>query len=88
MIYPVRLGLTLGIIWATCVFLLAIINRTNLTKFRYAQGFFDRALGSIYPPCRSGKPRDIAMCTAMAFGDTFALGLIIGLLYNALRIKV
>ena len=87
MIYPVRLGLTLGIIWAISVFLLAIINKTNLTGIRYAGEFFD-GIGSIYPPCRSGKPRDIAMCTAMAFGDTFALGLIIGLLYNALRIRV
>jgi hypothetical protein len=87
MIYPVRLGLTLGLIWATSVFLLAIINKTNLTGIHYAKRFFN-GISSIYPACGSGKPADIAMCTAMAFGDTFSLGLFIGLIYNAIKIRV
>lgn len=87
MIYPVRLGLTLGIIWATSVFVLAIINKTSLTGIHYGKRFFN-GVSSIYPACGSGKATDIAMCTAMAFGDTFSLGVLIGLIYNAIKIRV
>jgi hypothetical protein len=81
MIYSVRLGVTLGIIWAVSVFVLSYI-----ASDMYAGPFF-KGIASIYPGCHSPTLSGRAICAAAAFADSFSLGLLIGLIYNRLPIK-
>ncbi len=51
-------------------------------------GPFYKAISTIYPGCQSGTFFGRLLCTGAAFGDLFALGFLIGVLYNRLPIKV
>lgn len=82
MIYSVRLGVTLGILWALNVFLMPMM--TSIVNV----GPFYKAISTIYPGCQSGTFFGRILCTAAAFADLFSLGFLIGILYNRLPIRV
>lgn len=78
----VRLGVTLGILWALNVFLMPMMTSIiNVAPFY-------KAISAIYPGCQSGSFGGRLLCTAAAFADLFSLGFLIGVIYNRLPIKL
>lgn len=51
-------------------------------------GPFSTAVATIYPGCMAPTMSGRAICATAAFADLFALGLVIGLVYNRLPIRV
>jgi hypothetical protein len=79
MIHSIRLGVTLAIIWGINMFLLSFISRTNYG------GVIFRAMENAYPGCGNKSIEGQLLCLVMGTLDGFCLGLIIGLIYNALK---
>jgi hypothetical protein len=86
MIHSVRLGVTLGLIWSLTVFVLSVVDTSVIKSLRYGGDFFD-GIASIYPACKSKTMGGRVLCAVMAFADVFTLGVLIGVIYNALPIK-
>ena len=79
MIHSIRLGVTLAIIWGINMFLLSFISRSNYG------GVIFRAMQNAYPGCGNKDIQGQLMCLIMGSLDGFSLGLMIGLIYNALK---
>ena len=86
MIHSVRLGVTLGLIWSLTVFVLSVVDTGKMGFMHIGQAFFDGIAG-IYPGCKSKTMGGRVLCAVMAFADVFTLGVLIGVIYNALPIK-
>ena len=81
-IMPVRLGLTIGILWGTGVLLLAIC-----ANHKYGSLIF-KGLQEMYIGCDNRTKCGLLVCTLMGALDGFIGGALIGLLYNALPVYV
>lgn len=79
MIHTVRLGLTLGIIWGINMLLLSFVSRVNYG------GVIFRAMQNAYPGCSNKNIEGQLLCLIMGCLDGFSLGIIIGLVYNGLK---
>lgn len=79
MIQTVRLAVTLAIIWGINMLLLSLLSKVNYG------GVIFQALRNAYPGCGNKTPEGIAMCVLMGALDGASLGLMIGLIYNALK---
>ena len=80
-IYPIRLGITLGIIWGFCVLSLAF-----LANKEYGMPLF-HMISQVYVGCSQKDTLSKFICGIMGFIDAFIFGIIIGYLYNFLSIK-
>ena len=80
-IYTVRLGLTIGLLFGISIFLLVVLVDKN-----YGVLFF-KMLEGVYPGCSRKDLFGKMMCGLMGFLDGFIGGILIGLIYNNLRIK-
>lgn len=79
MIHTIRLSLTLGIIWGINMLLLSFLSRMNYG------GVIFHAMQNAYPGCGNKSMQGQLMCLLMGCLDGFSLGLMIGLIYNALK---
>lgn len=79
MIQTVRLAVTLAIIWGINMLLLSLLSKVNYG------GVIFHALRNAYPGCGNKTPEGIVMCVLMGAIDGASLGLMIGLIYNALK---
>ena len=79
MIQSIRLALTLAIIWGINMFLLSFLSRVNYG------GVIFRAMQNAYPGCSNKDMKVQLMCLLMGCLDGFSLGLMIGIIYNALK---
>ena len=80
-IYVVRLVLTIGLLYGISILLLLLIADKN-----YGVLFF-KILEGAYPGCNRKDLRGKLMCGLMGFVDGFVGGILIGLIYNNLRIN-
>ena len=79
MIHTIRLALTLAIIWGINMLLLSLSSRINYG------GVIFHAIQNVYPGCSNKNIQGQLMCLLMGCLDGFSLGLMIGLIYNALK---
>ena len=79
MIHTIRLALTLAIIWGINMMLLSLFSRMNYG------GVIFHAMENAYPGCSNKNIEGQLMCLLMGFLDGFSLGLMIGLIYNSLK---
>lgn len=79
MIQTIRLALTLAIIWGINMFLLSFLSHVNYG------GVIFRAMQNAYPGCNNKDMKGQLMCLLMGCLDGFSLGLMIGIIYNALK---
>jgi len=80
-IYPVRLGLTIGILWSVIIFLFALLVNKKIELL------FFKSIQELYPGCSSETIFGPYICGLMGFLDGFMGGLLIGLLYNNISIN-
>lgn len=80
-IYVIRLGLTLGLIFGISIFLLVLLAHKN-----YGILFF-KILEGAYPGCSRDNLLGKFLCGFMGFLDGFLGGILIGYLYNNLKIN-
>ena len=80
-IYPVRLGVTIGILWGIIIFLFALLVNKKIKLL------FFKVIEEVYPGCSSKTIFGPYMCGLMGFLDGFIGGLLIGLLYNNISIN-
>ena len=76
-IYPIRLGITFGIVWLILIMVLSMFK-----DFEYSR-FVMNIMGKIYPKCDN----NIFMCMLFGFIDGFTWGVLIGFIYNTLKIN-
>ena len=79
-IHPVRLGVTIGLIWCIAVVLLALV-----AKYSYAPLFF-RLVQEMYIGCGFKTCLNVLVCALFGFADGFIGGALVGLIYNWLPI--
>jgi hypothetical protein len=79
-IYPIRLGLTLGIIWGVSMILLAFISNKNFGSL------FFNSISQIYIGCSKKNIFSKLFCGFLGFLDAFIGGILIALLYNSIPI--
>ena len=79
-VHPVRLGITIGLIWGLSVVLLAL-----LAKYSYASLFF-RMVQEVYAGCDHKTCLGIFICALFGFVDGFIGGALVGLIYNWLPV--
>lgn len=79
MIHTIRLSLTLAIIWGINMLLLSLFSQMNYG------GVIFHAMRNVYPGCGNKNIQGQLMCLLMGSLDGFSLGLMIGLIYNALN---
>lgn len=79
MIYTIRLALTLAIIWGINMLALSLLSRVNYG------GVIFHAIKTAYPGCGNKDIAGQLTCMLMGALDGFSLGLMIGLVYNALK---
>ena len=79
-ILPVRLGVTLGVIWSLSVLLLSV-----MASYKWGSLFF-RSIEDVYLGCSNKTVRGQIWCTVLGFADGFIAGCLIGVLYNNLPI--
>ena len=80
-IYVLRLGLTLGIVFGLSIFVLLLLADKN-----YGILFF-KILEETYPGCSRKTFIGKFLCGLMGFLDGFLGGIIIGYIYNNLKLK-
>lgn len=79
MLYTIRLGLTLAIIWGINMLALSFTSENNYG------GIIFHAMKNAYPGCNNKDLKGHIMCMLMGASDGFSLGVMIGLIYNALQ---
>ena len=80
-IFPVRLGITIGILWSISLFIFSFIQDSN-----YAPLFF-KMISQAYPGCSNKTIKNRLICALFGFLDGFIGGCIIALLYNNININ-
>ena len=80
-LYPIRLGLTIGIIWGISMILLAFI-----TDKKFGSLLFN-IISQVYIGCSQKNIFSKLLCGFFGFLDGFIAGVLIALLYNYLNIK-
>jgi len=81
MIYPIRLGITLGIIWGFTMLIFSLItNNYGISMFN--------ALAEVYLGCSKKNLFSKLLCGLWGFADAFILGILIGYIYNYIRIDM
>ena len=76
-IYPLRLGITLGIIWGASVISLALVSSKNYGSFAF------KLIKNLYTGC---SKNNILLCGFLGFIDAFIGGVLIGFIYNNINI--
>ena len=71
-VYPVRLGVALGIVWGTCMLLLA-----EFANKHYGMSFFG-AFAKLYVGCGQKSFLSKLLCGVLGFLDAFVGGLLVG----------
>ena len=77
-IYPIRLGISFGLIWSICIFILSTFN-----DFDYSKVIFN-IISKMYPKCNLNN---ISSCLLFGFLDGFIWGVLIGSFYKYLPIN-
>ena len=80
-IFPVRLGITIGILWSISLFIFTFLQEGN-----YAPLFF-KMISEAYPGCNNKTLLNRLICALLGFIDGFIGGCIIALLYNNINIS-
>ena len=80
-VYPVRLGLALGIVWGTCMLLLAVFANKD-----YGMSLFG-AMTKLYIGCGQKDLLSKLLCGVLGFLDAFVGGWLVGEIYNRLPLK-
>tara|TARA_Y100000817_G_scaffold289493_1_gene259509 strand:+ start:164 stop:415 length:252 start_codon:yes stop_codon:yes gene_type:complete len=80
-VYPVKLGVTLGIVWGTCMLFLALFS----SKY-YGMSLFS-AMTKLYTGCSQKNIFAKLLCGAFGFVDAFVGGWLVGEVYNRLPLK-
>ena len=80
-LYPIRLGLTIGIIWGVSMILLAF-----LTDKKFGSLLFN-LISQIYIGCSQKSILSKLFCGFLGFLDGFIAGVLIALLYNYMTIE-
>ena len=79
-IFPIRLGITLGIIWGTSIFLLSLFSNK-----KYGLLIFN-SIADIYIGCSQKNLFSKLLCGILGFLDAFIGGILIGTIYNNIKI--
>ena len=80
-LYPIRLGITIGIFWGVSMILLALF-----TGKQYGSVFF-KLISQVYIGCSQQNILSKLVCGLYGFIDGFITGALIALLYNYLTIE-
>jgi hypothetical protein len=80
-ISPIRLGVTLGIIWGGSILILAFV-----TNRQYGSLLFN-IISDVYIGCSKKNVITKFICGGLAFIDAFIGGVLIAVLYNYLPIN-
>ena len=80
-VYPIRLGVTIGIVWGTCMLLLAVFANKG-----YGMSLFS-AITKLYIGCGQKDFFSKLLCGVLGFLDGFVGGWLVGEIYNRLPLK-
>ena len=80
-VLPVRLGLAMGIVWGSCMLLLALFAGKS-----YGISFLS-AMSKLYIGCGQESLFSKLLCGILGFIDAFVGGWLIGTVYNRLPIR-
>ena len=80
--HPIRLGVTLGIVWGSCMLLLALFAGEN-----YGISFLS-AMSKLYIGCGQESLFSKLLCGVLGFLDAFVGGWLVGEVYNRLPIRM
>lgn len=79
--YPIRLGLTLGIIWGSSMLILAFLHNKTYGSVLFGM------MSNLYLGCHRDNILGKLTCGLLAFLDAFFGGFIFAHLYNYLPLK-